>query len=261
MMMISSEFEEVIIDSDMRIYRGDCLDVLPALSEQNMKVDMVLTDPPYGTTHCRWDAVIDMTEMWRCLSVVTTPVTPVLLFGQQPFTSVLGCSNLSNLRYNWVWEKTQGTGFLNAKRMPLKCHEDILVFYKSLPKYRPIKTNGHPCKVVKSAHRRKCKTGEIYRSHDDYQDYCSTQRYPRSVVKFKTDKQTCSLHPTQKPVALLEYLIRTYSDKGDTVLDFAMGSGSTGVACRNTGRRFIGIEKDDSIFSLARERLSKTANE
>ena len=258
-MAVDGKFEKVAINPDIHLYRGDCLDVLPELCGQNLKVDMVLADPPYGTTHCRWDAVIDMPKMWRCLSSVTTPATPVLLFGQQPFTSVLGCSNLAELRYNWVWEKTQGTGFLNAKRMPLKCHEDILVFYKSLPKYYPLKTDGHPRKVVTAAIRRNCKDGDIYRPHDEYRDYSSTQRYPRSVVKFKTDKQTCSLHPTQKPVALLEYLIRTYSDEGDTVLDFTMGSGSTGVACRNTGRRFIGIEKDASIFSVARERLSEAA--
>ena len=194
--------------------------------------------------------------MWRCVDQITSANTPILLVAQIPFTCTLGASNLKHLRYNWVWEKTQGTGFLNAKRMPLKCHEDILVFYKKLPKYNPIKTFGHIRKTVAVSHQLKCNSGEIYRKHDNYRGYDSTERYPRSVLKFKTDKQTSPLHPTQKPVALLEYLIKTYTDPGDTVLDFVMGSGSTGVACQNTGRKFIGIEMDEQIYQTAKQRLS-----
>lgn len=245
---------------DIRLYHGDCLDIMPVLHGNGVKVDMVLADPPYGTTHCRWDSVIDMDGMWKCLANVTYDVTPILLFGQQPFSSVLGCSNLKHLRYNWVWEKTQGTGFLNANRMPLKCHEDILVFYRKMPKYNPVKTDGHKRKVSLAAHKVNCKKGEMYGTYDKIRDYSSTLRYPRSVLKFKSDKQLCNLHSTQKPVALLEYLIRTYTQEGDTVLDFAMGSGSTGVACMNTGRRFIGIEKDYSIFEIARKRISNYQN-
>ena len=193
------------------LYRGDALDVLPLLAEEGITADMVLSDPPYGTTHCRWDA---------------------------------------------VWEKTQATGFLNAGRMPMKAHEDILVFYDRLPKYHPIKTDGHRRKVVMAEHQRKCDAGEIYRKHDNFRDYISTERYPRSVLKFKTDKQRSCLHATQKPVALLEYLIRTYTDEGDIVLDFAMGSGSTAVACRNTGRRFVGVEIDREIFQTALNRIT-----
>lgn len=244
------------IDSNTTLYSGDCLEVMPQLALQGFKADLVLTDIPFGTTNCKWDSVIDMPRMWSCLDAITEPQTPILLFAQQPFTSTLGCSNLKNLRYNWVWEKTQGTGFLNAKRMPLKCHEDILVFYKKLPAYYPIKSYGHKRKVVAAEHQLKCKMGDIYRKHDNYGNYDSTERYPRSVLKFKTDKQTSALHPTQKPVALLEYLIRTYTKEGDTVIDFAMGSGSTGIACRNTGRKFIGIEIEPSIFKTATERLS-----
>ena len=168
---------------------------------------------------------------------------------------MLGSSNLKRLRYAWVWEKTQPTGFLNARRMPMKAHEDILVFYDRLPKYNPIKSDGHARKVVMAAHQKKCNAGEIYRRHDSYRDYISTERYPRSVLKYKTDKQLSCLHATQKPVALLEYLIRTYTDEGDTVLDFAMGSGSTAMACRNTGRRFVGIEMDETIFQTAYNRI------
>lgn len=238
------------------LYRGDALEVLPALALQGITADMVFSDPPYGTTHCRWDSIIDLPEMWRALKGVLRPQTPVLLFCQQPFTTVLGNSNLKRLRYSWVWEKTQPTGFLNARRMPMKAHEDILVFYDKLPKYNPVKTGGHERKVVMAAHQRKCNEGEIYRRHDKFRDYISTERYPRSVLRYKTDKQRSCLHATQKPVALLEYLIRTYTDEGDTVLDFAMGSGSTAVACRNTGRKFVGIEIDKQIFQTAYNRIA-----
>lgn len=247
--------EPTIIDSNVTIFLGDCLEVMPRLAAEKFKADLVLADIPFGTTNCKWDSVIDTSKMWSCLDMIIEPHTAILLFAQQPFTSTLGYSNLKNLRYNWVWEKTQGTGFLNAKRMPLKCHEDILVFYKKIPAYYPIKTYGHIRKVVSAEHQIKCSAGDIYRKHDNYGNYDSTERYPRSVLKFKTDKQTSALHPTQKPVALLEYLICTYTKKGDTVLDFAMGSGSTGVACRNTGRKFIGIEIDPTIFQTAKERL------
>lgn len=238
------------------LYRGDALDVLPLLAEEGITADMVLSDPPYGTTHCRWDAVIDIPGMWNAVQGISRPDTPVLLFCQHPFTSLLGSSNLRRLRYAWVWEKTQATGFLNAGRMPMKAHEDILVFYDRLPKYHPIKTDGHRRKVVMAEHQRKCDAGEIYRKHDNFRDYISTERYPRSVLKFKTDKQRSCLHATQKPVALLEYLIRTYTDEGDIVLDFAMGSGSTAVACRNTGRRFVGVEIDREIFQTALNRIT-----
>ena len=197
-----------------------------------------------------------ITRFIQAVQGISRPDTPVLLFCQHPFTSLLGSSNLRRLRYAWVWEKTQATGFLNARRMPMKAHEDILVFYDRLPKYHPIKTDGHKRKVVMAEHQRKCDAGEIYRKHDNFRDYISTERYPRSVLKFKTDKQLSCLHATQKPVALLEYLIRTYTDEGDIVLDFAMGSGSTAVACRNTGRRFIGVEIDLGIFQTALNRIT-----
>lgn len=244
------------IDERISLYYGDCLEVMPYLASEGVKADLILADPPYGTTHCRWDSVIDIPKMWAAIDGVCRDNTPVLLFCQQPFTSVLGNSNLRCLRYDWVWEKTTATGFLNAKRMPLKSHENVLVFYRKLPFYHPIKSTGHCRKVVSSLHRQKCRQGEIYREHNQFSDYDSTERFPRTVLKFSTDKQNCCLHPTQKPVALLEYLIRTYTREGDLVIDFAMGSGSTGVACRNLGRKFIGIEKEDVIFEVAKERLS-----
>ncbi len=249
-------FNAIEIDDSMIIYEGDCLDVMPLLAEQGLKADLILADPPYGTTHCKWDSAIDFVGMWNGIGLLSRDSTPTLLFAQHPFTCTLGCSNLRNLRYSWIWEKTQGTGFLNAKRMPMKCHEDILVFYKKLPKYNPLKTDGYARKVILASHKYKCAPGTIYQKYDNYTDYDSTERYPRSVLKYKTDKQTCALHPTQKPVALLEYFIRTYTDEGDTVIDFVMGSGSTGVACRNTGRKFVGIEKDPACFQTAKKRLS-----
>lgn len=245
------------INNNINLYYGDCLEVIPQLAREGIKVDMILADPPYGTTHCKWDAVIDFTRMWECIHSVSYDTTPVLLFSQQPFTSTLGCSNLKELRYNWVWEKTQATGFLNAKRMPMKCHEDIMVFYRKLPLYNPIKTEGHPLKIIAAKHKEKCGQGDVYNKQNRYTDYSSTERYPRSVLRYKTDKQTAYLYPTQKPVALLEYFIRTYTNEGDTVLDFVMGSGSTGVACGHTNRKFIGIEKEYSTFLIAKERMSK----
>ena len=135
------------------LYLGDALEVLPVLAGEGLRADMVFTDPPYGTTHCRWDSVIDIPGMWQAVGSVTMPDTPILLFCQQPFTSVLGSSNLKKLRYAWVWEKTLATGFLNARRMPMKAHEDILVFYDRLPLYNPIKSEGHKRKVIMAAHR------------------------------------------------------------------------------------------------------------
>lgn len=249
------------LDHSISIFHGDCLEIMPRLAAQGIKVDMVLTDPPYGTTHCRWDSVIPFAPMWEGINALARESTPVLLFCQQPFTSTLGCSNLKNLRYSWVWEKTQPTGFLNAKRMPMKAHEDILVFYRKLPTYNPLKTDGHR-RVVSTAYQKSlCRTGDIYHNYTDFQDYDSTQRYPRSVIQFKSDKQLISLHPTQKPVPLLEYLIATYTQQGDTVLDYAMGSGSTAIACARTGRRFIGIEIDSHYFGVSEKRISNYLSE
>lgn len=252
---------KTVISDAVTIYHGDCIEIMPRLAADGVMFDMVLSDPPYGTTHCRWDSVIPFESMWSGINSVSYVSTPTLLFGQHPFTSTLGSSNLRNLRYSWVWEKTQPTGFLNAKRMPMKAHEDILVFYRKLPKYNPIKTDGHR-RVVSTAYQKSvCRTGDIYQDYTDFQDYDSTQRYPRSVVQFKSDKQLTSLHPTQKPVALLEYLIATYTDEGDIILDFAMGSGSTGEACLRTGRKFIGIEIDKHYFDVAETRIRKYLSE
>lgn len=230
------------------LYEGDCFDVMPQLDADS--VDMVLADLPYGTTNCAWDSHLPLAELWAEYRRICRG--PVVLFAQTPFDKVLGASNLRDLRYEWIWEKTNATGHLNANRMPLKAHENVLVFYRQQPLYRPIKTQGHVRKTSKGGGR----PSSVYRDHSTLErDYDSTERFPRSVLTFPSDKQRSKLHPTQKPVALCEYLIRTYTDPGAVVLDNCMGSGTTGVACLNTGRRFIGIEKSADYWDIARDRI------
>ena len=230
---------------------GDCLERMKEIT--NNSVDLVLVDLPYGTTQNKWDSVIDLEEVWKQLKRICSDNTPKIMFAQTPFDKVLGCSNLKELKYEWVWEKTTATGHLNAKKMPMKAHENILVFYDKLPTYNPQKTSGH-------------KPANSYTKHqDDGSNYGKTKvgvsgggqtdRYPRSVQVFKTDKQKVSLHPKQNPVALLEYLINTYSNEGDTVLDFTFGSCSTGVAALNTNRKFIGVEAEEKYFDIGASRM------
>lgn len=235
----------------IRLYRGDCLEVMKHLPI----VDMVLTDPPYGTTACKWDSTIPLNYMWESISNVVEKRTPILLTAQSPFDKVLACSNIKKLKYEWIWEKPTATGHLNAKKMPMKAHENVLVFYDKLPVYNPQKTTGH--KPVNSFTKHQ-EDGDVYgRTKIGISGGGSTERYPRSVQRFSSDKQRSALHPTQKPVALMEYLIKTYTNEGDTVLDFTMGSGTTGVACINTGRKFIGIELDEGYFEIARNRIEE----
>lgn len=233
----------------MTLHFGDCLDVMPTLPDQS--VDMVLADLPYGTTACSWDSVIPLEPLWKQYRRICRG--PVVLFAQSPFDKALGVSNLAELRYEWIWEKTHATGHLNAKKSPMKAHENVLVFYREQPTYNPIKTTGH---LRKTATKRGDKTDVYGAQTFDKITYDSTERYPRSVLLFPSDKQKSKLHSTQKPVALCEYLIRTYTNEGDVVLDNCMGSGTTGVACANTNRRFIGIESDLKYYEIAVERLS-----
>lgn len=229
------------------IHFGDCIDVMPTLPDRS--VDLILADLPYGTTQAKWDSVIPLDRLWPEYKRLARG--PVLLFAQLPFDKVLGASNLPWLRYEWVWHKTEATGHLNANKAPMKAHEVILVFAERAPLYRPIKTTGHE---RKTAVRHKGGS-ELYGQQRSGQSYDSTERYPRDVVTFSTDKQKSRLHPTQKPLALLRYLIETHSEPGAVVLDNTMGSGSTGVAAYETGRRFIGIEKDPHYFEVAQTRL------
>lgn len=228
---------------------GDCLEIMPTIPDRS--VDMVLADLPYGTTACKWDSVIPFEPLWREYRRVTKPSAAIVLTSSQPFTSALVMSNPKWFRYEWIWRKQKPTGFLDARRKPLKSHESILVFCATVAPYNP---QGLSKVSVKSGRKNKAARG-VY-ANVTSSDYVQTEgNFPRSVVDFPTE--TSGSHPTQKPVALMEYLIRTYTNEGDTVLDNTMGSGTTGVACRNTGRRFIGIERDPDYFAIAQKRIEQ----
>ena len=237
--------------SETKLYQGDCLEVMKGIPDGS--VDMVMTDPPYGTTACKWDSIIPFEPMWKQLKRVTKKNSAIVMTSSQPFTSALVMSNPKMFKYTWVWEKSKATGFLNAKKAPLRAHEDILVFYRSPPKYNPIMTEGGAYnKGVRKAQTK----GDVYNNFNQALITSEGHRYPRSVQYFKTAESEGSYHKTQKPVALMEYLIKTYTDEGDTVLDFTMGSGTTGVACKNLNRDFIGIELDKGYFKIAQERIN-----
>lgn len=225
-----------------------CLEAMKGIPDA--AVDMVLADLPYGTTQCAWDSRIPLEPLWKQYQRVCRGA--IVLLAQTPFDKVLGASNLPMLKYEWIWEKTNATGHLNAKKMPMKAHENVLVFYDALPTYNPIKTFGH----VRKAAKKRGDGSPIYGKQClDGLSYDSTERYPRSVIEFASDKQVSNLHPTQKPVALCDYLIRTYTNPMGIVLDNCMGSGTTGVAALVAGRSFIGIENNAAFFTIAKERI------
>lgn len=228
-----------------KFFFGDCLDLLPSVPDGS--VDMVLTDLPYGTTKNHWDSIIDLDLLWPELLRVTKWNAPIVMTAQMPFTALLVMSQPKLFRHHWIWEKTNATGHLNANRAPMKAHEDVLVFSKGAPYYDPQKTTGHARKVSTAEHRRNSKLSSNYGEYEP-NGYDSTERYPRSVQVFASDKQKTKLHPTQKSVALFEYLLKTYSRPGDLVLDVAAGSGTTAIAARNLNRDFILMEKDEDMF-------------
>ncbi len=232
------------------LMQGDCLFRMSEIPSGS--VDLILADLPFGSTRARWDTQIDLAALWRQYRRIAKPSAAILLFAQTPFDKVLGASNLKDLRYEWIWEKGNATGHMNAKRAPLKAHENILVFYRRQPTYHPQKTAGHP---RKTATKRKDVT-QLYGAQSfEALPYDSTERYPRSVLRFPSDKQRSKLHSTQKPIALCEHLILTYSNPGDVVLDNCAGSFTTGVASLNLGRRFIGIERDPTHFRAGSIRI------
>lgn len=231
------------------LFNGDCLEIMPELIKRGIKVDMILCDLPYGTTQNKWDSLIPLDKLWSSYKSIIKDNGAIVLFAQIPFSTTLGASNLPMLRYEWIWKKPLATGFLNANRMPLKNHENILVFYKSLPTYNPQKTEGKPYKAKRSAIP--CTS---YNPVDNLPTNNETgERYPVDVIEFNADKE--KLHPTQKPVGLCEYLIKTYTNEGQLIMDNCMGSGTTGVACKNLNRNFIGIELDKKYFEIAKERI------
>jgi len=222
-------------------------------------VDMVLADLPYGTTQCKWDSVIPFEPLWEAYKRACKPSAAIVLTASQPFTSALGASNIGDLRYSWVWEKSRPTDFLNAKRKPLKGFEDVLVFYKKPCTYNPQGTTPVERMVNNTGTKKRAVSikengDQAFHGNVGAGSYAQTVTgYPRGILRYP--QESVSLHPTQKPVALMEYLIKTYTNPGELVLDNTMGSGTTGVACLNTARRFIGIEKDPKYFEIARNRI------
>lgn len=233
-----------------KIYRGDCLELMKKIPDKS--IDMVLCDLPYGSTRCKWDVIIPFDKLWEQYDRIIKENGAIVLFGTEPFSSYLRLSNIKNYKYDWVWDKIKGTGFLNAKKQPMRNHELISVFYKKQCTYNPQKTQGH---VLKKSYRSRKLQTDVYGKMKNDNFYESTERYPRSIQVFSTDTQNSSLHPTQKPVRLLEYLINTYTNPGELILDNCVGSGSTCIAAINTNREYIGIEMDENYFNIAVNRV------
>ncbi len=228
---------------------GDCLERMKEIPDGS--VDMILADPPYGTTACKWDSVIDLPSMWEQLKRIIKPNGAIVMTASQPFTTMLISSNMKMFRYCWVWEKTMASNFALAKKQPFKKHEDVCVFYLRQPAYNPQMGKGKPY-TDKERDRSMGVTGDALPSKKAITNIGT--RYPSSVQKFSNGNNG-NVHPTQKPVALMEYLIKTYTNEGETVLDFVMGSGTTGLAAKNLNRNFIGIEKDAGYFEIAKQRI------
>ena len=236
----------------IQLFKGDCLEVMKLIPDGS--VDAIITDPPYGTTACKWDTVIPFDLMWEQLNRIIKPNGAIVLFGSEPFSSALRMSNIKDYKYDWIWEKSKATGFALCNNRPLKAHEMVHIFSKSKECYYPQKTDGTPYKSkLGKKESNEMSTGTTRYNNKD------GKRYPRSVQYFKTSETERNGfdHPTQKPIELMEYLIKTYTNPQETVLDFTMGSGSTGVAAVNTGRKFIGIEMNDKYFEIAEQRINE----
>ena len=242
----------------MKLIHGDCLAEMDKLITEGVKVDAIITDPPYGTTACKWDTVIPFEPMWERLNKLIKPNGAIVLFGSEPFSSALRMSNIKKYKYDWIWEKEQGSNFATVKYMPFKVTENISIFCKGKSIYNPQMEKGKPYTDTARKRNQKHSTQQTIKNpiiNDG-------TRYPRNKLYFQNDtKSGESFHPTQKPVALMEYLIKTYTNEGETVLDFTMGSGSTGVACVNTGRDFIGIELDEGYFKIAQNRIKEAQSQ
>jgi DNA modification methylase len=237
----------------INLYKGDCLELMKDIPDGS--VDAIITDPPYGTTACKWDSVIPFDLMWEQLNRIIKPNGAIVLLASQPFTSALVMSNPKIFKYEWIWQKSHATGHLNSKKQPLRQHESVCIFYKKQCTY-------NPQMIDKTYLDKRTKSGNaeanIYNKFNKVERQIPiTKGYPKTIQYFATPFKggEGGKHPTQKPVALMEYLIKTYTNKNETVLDFTMGSGSTGVACVNTNRNFIGIEMDDNYFKIAEQRI------
>jgi len=257
-------------EKHISLFNGDCLQVMDDLIEAGVKVDAIITDPPYGTTACKWDSVIPFNEMWLRLNKLIKPNGAIVLFGSEPFSSALRMSNIKNYKYDWIWEKNFSGGFVLAKKRPMKYHENISVFYLKQPTYNPIfedyaettkKRFKNSGKINSKKLQKEKYTNEIQgikRVNDEV--VLKRGKYPSTVQKIKgvPNANGVRVHPTQKPILLMEYLIKTYTNEKETVLDFTMGSGSTMVACQNLNRNGIGIEKEEKYFKIAQERINST---
>ena len=230
----------------IELIQGDCLIEMQKIKSGS--IDAIITDPPYGTTDCKWDSVIDFDLMWEQLNRIIKPNGAIVLFGSEPFSSALRMSNIKNYKYDWIWEKNRATNVLNAKKQPLRCLENIIIF--NVKKYNP-----QGLKSYNEKSRNSKKDSDVYGSGQNKTYIQKFTNYPRQLLKFKSVQRT--QHPTQKPLALMEYLIKTYTNESETVLDFTMGSGTTGVAAKNLNRSFIGIEQDPNYFKIAEERINK----
>lgn len=238
------------------LYNDDCLEKMVDLPDKS--VDLILCDLPYGTTACKWDVVIPFEPLWEHYNRIIKDNGVIVLFGREPFSSYLRLSNIKGFKYDWIWKKTKAQGFLNAKKMPLKDYENISIFYKKQPVYNP---QGVVYGKFNNFRKSKLnKADDVYGAEKDFGD-SSVGHYPKQIIEFSNPSGKGQLHPTQKPVPLLEYLIKTYTNEGDLVLDNCMGSGSTGVACVNTNRNFIGIELDENYFNIAKDRIERSTNE
>lgn len=231
------------------LYKGDCLVEMNKIPDKS--VDMILCDLPYGTTACKWDVIIPFDKLWEQYNRVIKDNGAIVLFGSEPFSSVLRCSNLKNYKYDWIWNKKKAGNFLLGKIQPMKIHENISIFGNGKINYYPIKTPQKPRKG------RATKYSDNFSHNFELKEFTYCDKYPISIQEFSNCDNKNKVHPTQKPTSLLEYLIKTYTKENETVLDNCMGSGSTGVACINTNRNFIGIELDDKYFKIAKERIKK----
>lgn len=246
----------------IKLYKGDCLEVMKTI--QDISIDAIITDPPYGTTACKWDSVIDFELMWEQLNRIIKPNGAIVLFGSEPFSSALRMSNIKNYKYDWVWQKSNPANIALANRMPLKYHEIISVFYKNQPTYnkqmiprdelgkKRLKNKNNPIRFKGSDIQGNSKTIKDY----DINRYDEDFKNPSTILSFKVERG--KKHPTQKPILLMEYLIKTYTNENETVLDFTMGSGSTMVAAQNLKRNGIGIEQDEKYFKIAKQRIKET---
>lgn len=241
-----------------KLYKGNCLEVMDRLIEDGVIVDCILTDVPYGTTRCKWDTIIPFKDMWDRINKLIKPNGAICLFGSEPFSSALRMSNIKNYKYDWYWDKVRGVGHLNSKKQPMKNIETISVFYEKQCAYNPQMREREKERISMNNNSQ-----QVYgKSQDNFIGKTLNKKYPITLLTYsKSSQEDLKYHSSQKPINLLEYLVKTYTNENDLILDFTMGSGSTGVACLNTKRKFIGIELDDNYFNIAKNRIEKTSIE